>query len=265
MYLTHFGLTHYPFERALQPDELFASSTAREAQVRLTHLVELRGIGLITGEVGSGKTTVCRQLASALHPGLLRLFYVPLSTGNVMDMYKAIAWQLGLPVERNRAAAYRAIHTEVCRLAVECRIHPVLVVDEAQHLRNDVLEDLRLLTNYAMDSEPRLCLLLVGLTELRRRLSMAVHEALVQRIVVRYHLGGLARDELPQYLDHRLRLAGTSLPLFEPAAVQALYQSTHGMPRKVNRIAHYALSAAALGKARQITAEHVQSAIEEVQ
>jgi type II secretory pathway predicted ATPase ExeA len=265
MYLTHFGLIHYPFERALQPDELFASSAAREAQARLQHLVELRGIGLVTGEVGSGKTTVCRQLAAALHPGLHRLFYVPLSTGNVMDMYKAIAWQLGLPVERNRASAYRAIHSEVSRLAVECRIHPVLVVDEAQHLRNDVLEDLRLLTNYAMDSEPRLCLLLVGLTELRRRLGMAVHESLAQRIVVRYHLGGLARDELPEYLDHRLRLAGTSLPLFDPAAVQALYQATHGLPRKVNLVAHYALSAAALAKARQISAEHVQSALEEVQ
>ena len=87
MYLHHFGLTHYPFERSLQPDELFASSAAREAQARLNHLVELRGIGLITGEVGSGKTTVCRQLAAALHPGLHQLFYVPLSTGNVMDMY----------------------------------------------------------------------------------------------------------------------------------------------------------------------------------
>lgn len=265
MYLMHFGLTHYPFERVLQPDELFASSATREARVRLNHLVELRGIGLITGEVGSGKTSVCRQLASTLHPGLHRLFYVPLSTGNVLDMYKAIAWQLGLPVERNRAAAYRAIHTEVCRLAVESKIHPVLVVDEAQHLRNDVLEDLRLLTNYVMDSEPRLCLLLVGLTELRRRLTMAVHESLTQRIVVRYHLGGLTREELPAYLDHRLRLAGTSLPLFESAAVEALYQATQGLPRKVNRIAHYALSAAALAKAKQISAEHVAAALEEVQ
>ncbi len=265
MYLTHFGLTHYPFERTLQPDELFASSAAREAQARLGHLVELRGIGLVTGEVGSGKTTICRQLAATLHPGLHRLFYVPLSTGNVMDMYKAIAWQLGLPIERNRAAAYRAIHTEVCRLALECRIHPVLVVDEAQHLRNDVLEDLRLLTNYAMDSEPRLCLLLVGLTELRRRLAMAVHESLAQRIVVRYHLGGLAREELGAYLEHRLRLAGTAVALFEPGAVEALYQASHGLPRKLNRIAHYALSAAALAKARQISAEHVHSAIEEVQ
>ena len=265
MYRTHFGLTHYPFERTLQPDELFASAASREAAARLAHLVELRGIGLVTGEVGCGKTTACRQLAAGLHPGLHKLFYVTLSTGNVMDLYKSIAWQLGLPVERNRAAAYRAIHSEVCRLSGECRIHPVLVIDEAHHLRNDVLEDLRLLTNYAMDSEPRLCLLLVGLTELRRRLTMAAHESLAQRIVVRLHLGGLSRAELPEYLDHRLRLAGTASALFEPPAVEALYQASHGLPRKVNRVAHFALSAAALAKARLISVEHVQQALEEVQ
>lgn len=264
MYLAHFGLKHYPFDHAPLPDELFGSSTTREAKTRLQHLIELRGIGLITGEVGSGKTTVCRELAAQLHPGLYRLFYVTLSTGNVLDMYKAIAWQLGLPVERNRAGAYRAIHSEVSRLT-ETKIHPVLVVDEAQHLRNDVLEDLRLLTNYAMDAERRLCLILVGLPELRRRLSMAVHESLAQRIVVRYHLGGLAREELPQYLAHRLDLAGTRLPIFEPAATEALFQATHGLPRKINRIAHYALSAAALAKTQQVTIELLQRAIEEVQ
>ena len=116
-----------------------------------------------------------------------------------------------------------------------------MIVDEAHHLRNEVLEDLRLLTNYQMDSENRLCLLLVGLTELRRRLAMAVHESLAQRIVVRYHLAGLTREELPEYLTHRLRLAGCELPLFEPPAVEALFQATQGMPRKVNRLAHYAL------------------------
>jgi type II secretory pathway predicted ATPase ExeA len=265
MYRAHFGFTHYPFERALQPDELFASTAAHEAQARLQHLVELRGIGLITGEVGSGKTTVCRQLAASLHPGLYRLFYVPLSTGNVMDMYKAIAWQLGLPVERSRATAYRAIHSEICRLTLDTKILPILVVDEAQHLRNEVLEDLRLLTNFAMDAELRLCVLLVGLTELRRRLTMAVHESLTQRIVVRYHLAGLTRDELPAYLTHRLQLAGCTLPVFEPAAIEALFQATQGLPRKVNRLAHYALSAAALAKLRQVSAEHVQIALDELQ
>ncbi len=231
---------------------------------RLKHLLELRAIGLVTGEAGSGKTTVCRKVAAALHPGLYRVFYVPLSTGNVMDMYKSIGWELGLPIERNRAAAFRAIRGEISRLSLEARQRPVLIVDEAHHLRNDVLEDLRLLTNYQMDSENRLCLLLVGLTELRRRLAMAVHESLAQRIVVRYHLAGLTREELPEYLVHRLRLAGCELPLFEPPAVEALFQATQGMPRKVNRLAHYALTSAAIGQARTVTAEQVQTAREEV-
>lgn len=216
MYRKHFAFTRFPFETELDPDALFASSALSEAQARLQHLLELRGIGLITGEVGSGKTTICRKVASALHPGLYRLFYVPLSTGNVMDMYKSIAWELGLPTERNRASAYRIIRAEITRLTLEAKQRPVLIIDEAHHLRNEVLEDLRLLTNYEMDSQNRLCLLLVGLTELRRRLSMAVHESLAQRIVVRHHLSGLDREELPHYFTHRLRLAGCELPLFEP-------------------------------------------------
>ena len=143
-------------------------------------------------------------------------------------MYKSIAWELGLPTERSRATAYRAIRNEISRLVKEAKLLPVLIVDEAQHLRNDVLEDLRLLTNFNMDAERRLCLLLVGLTELRRRLAMAVHESLSQRLIVRHHIGSLSRDELDDYLTHRLRLAGCELPLFEPPAAEALFQ---GLPR----------------------------------
>jgi general secretion pathway protein A len=104
-----------------------------------------------------------------------------------------------------------------------------------------------------------------GLTELRRRLSMAVHESLAQCIVVRYHLAGFAREELPAYLTHRLRLAGCELPLFEPPAVEALFQATQGRLRKANRLAHYALTSAALNKAKSVSSEHVQSALEEIQ
>ena len=264
MYRKHFALTHFPFDLNLQPDELFASATLAEAEARLKHLLELRAIGLVTGEAGSGKTTVCRKIASNLHPGLYRVFYVPLSTGNVMDMYKSIGWELGLPTERNRASAFRIIRAEITRLTLEAKQRPILIVDEAHHLRNEVLEDLRLLTNYEMDSQNRLCLLLVGLTELRRRLSMAVHESLAQRIVVRHHLGGLTRDELPDYLTHRLSLAGCELPLFETPAVEALFQATQGMPRKVNRLAHYALTSAALQKAKSVSIDHLQAALEEV-
>ena len=264
MYRKHFALTRHPFGKDLAPDDLFVSGASKELETRLRHLLDLRGIGLVTGEPGCGKTTVCRKVAASLHSGLYKVFYVPLSTGNVMDLYKTIAWELGLPTERSRAALYRAIRGEVTRLNLEARIHPLLVVDEAQHLRSDVLEDLRLLTNYEMDSQNRLCLLLIGQAELRRRLSMSVHEALSQRIVVRHHIAGLGRDELPAYLTHLLRLAGTELPLFEAAALEALFQATSGLPRKVNLLAHHALTAAALGKSKVVAAEHVQAALPEV-
>jgi hypothetical protein len=154
MYRKHFALTAFPFDLTPEPDALFASARWR-GRGTLKHLLELRGIGLVTGEAGSGKTTVCRKVAAALHPGLYRVFYVPLSTGNVMDMYKSIGWELGLPTERNRASAFRVIRGEVTRLTLEAKQRPVLIVDEAHHLRNEVLEDLRLLTNYQMDS-PRI-------------------------------------------------------------------------------------------------------------
>ncbi len=264
MYQKHFAFTHYPFEKNLDHEALFDLAAHSEAHVRLNHLVELRAIGLLTGEAGCGKTTVCRKACAELHPGLHRVFYVSLTTGNVMDIYKSIAWELGVPTERNRAAAFHVIRAEISRLTLEGKQRPVLIVDEAHHLRNDVLEDLRLLTNYAMDSENRLCLLLVGLTELRRRLRMAVHESLAQRIVMRFHLAGLARDELPDYLQHRLRLAGCELPLFEPPAVEALFQATQGMPRTINRLAHYALTAAAVDNAKTVTDAHLQTALDEV-
>ena len=150
------------------------------------------------------------------------------------------------------------------RLALEARLRVVLVVDEAQYLRNDVLEELRLLTNYEMDSQRRLTLLLCGQAELRRRLALQAHEPLNQRILVRYHHGGLQRDDFASYLAHHLRRAGTELALFEPAAVEALFQGTQGLPRKVNLLAHHALNAAALARAKTVTAEHVTAALPEV-
>ena len=263
MYRQHFGLTRLPFEPPADSSALFLSAGARETESRLRHLLELRGIGLLTGEPGCGKTSACRRVTDTLHPSLYRIGYVALTTGTVMDVLQAIGWALGLETPRYRAPACQAIRSEILRLG-EAGQTPLLILDEAQHLRHEVLDQLRLLANFGLDSERRLCLLLVGQSELRRRLAMAHHEALAQRVVVRYHLSGLRREELEPYLRHALGQAGCELALFEPPACQALFQASHGLPRLVSSLAHYALAAAALDKARTVSAEHVQSACEEV-
>jgi type II secretory pathway predicted ATPase ExeA len=264
MYRKHFALTRHPFGKDLTPEDLFETQALTELTVRLKHLLDMRGIGLVTGESGSGKTTAARRLVADLNTGLYRVLYVSLTTGNVMDLYKTIAWELGLPTERNRAALFRRIRSEVSRLCSENRLRPVLIVDEAHHLRTEVLEDLRLLTNYAMDSDNRLCIILIGHPELRRRLTMAALEALAQRIVVRAHMRGLTRDEVDGYLTHGLTLAGLAHPLFETAAIEAIFQATGALPRRINLLAHHALIAAALDKAKTITTEHVQAALTEL-
>ena len=260
MHREHFALTRYPFECALHADELFPGTAQLEARSRLKHLLELRGIGLLTGEAGCGKTTVCRQTAESLHTGLFQVCYVSLSTGSVLDTYNLIAGEFGLPTFTARAAAYRAIRAEASRMVAESKRLPLLIIDEAHHLRNEILEELRLLTSFQMDSEPRLCLLLAGLSELRHRLAMSAHESLAQRIVVRCHLGGFNRDEVGAYIEHRLRLAGAEVPIFEPGAVEAIALASNGIPRRIDRIAHYALHAAAAAKARNVDTGHVADA-----
>lgn len=263
MYRKHYGFNRHPFSKEIAHEDLFAAAGSKELQSRLMHLIEMRGIGLVTGDSGSGKTTACRKVIAELHAASHRIIYVPNSTGNVMDLYKSVAWDLGLPCERSRAALYRQIRTEVTRLVTEARCRPILIVDEAHHLRPDVLEDLRLLTNYQMDAENRLCLLLVGQSELRRRLSMSVYEALSQRIVVRYHLPGLTRDELPKYLEHLLKLAGVELSIFDAAAIEAVYGATQGLPRKVSLLCHHALLAGAASRSKTINIDHIQAAMTE--
>ncbi len=263
MYQAHFGLKFYPFDVAPKADQLFDYAAAREVRHRLKHLLDLRGIGLLTAEAGSGKTTICRQVVSQLHPNKYRVCYVTLSTGSVLDSYNIIAHAFGLDRFTSRAAAFKAIQETVSRLAVETRQYPVLIFDEAHHLHNTILEELRLLTNYEMDSEKRLCLLLVGLSELRRRLQMAAHVSLAQRIVIRCGMGGLTTDEVGGYISHRLQLAGCESELFEPEALNALALASKGLPRVLDRLTHFALVAAAQNKSRMVTSVHVAGALDE--
>jgi len=264
MYRSFFGFARPPFERDLLPEQLFRAPSLDELHARLMYLAETRGIGLVYSEPGCGKTTALRRFKDALHPDQVRLLYLHDTSVNAGDLYRGLAAELGIEPRWGRAMTFRAIQQEIVRLATDRRLTVMLVIDEAHHLRADVLAELPLLTNFEWDSGARLALLLCGQVGLRQRLRMAALEALTQRVTVRYAMRGIDRDTTRLYLEHRLRVAGVDRPVFSEPAIEALFNASQGVFRKIDAVAHEALLAAAGARARIVDADHVVRAAEEL-
>jgi type II secretory pathway predicted ATPase ExeA len=247
-----FGFKKSPFSDNPDAKQLFPSQAWNQVKARLQFLVDHHGTGLLTGEVGSGKSTAVRTFSAALHPNLYKILYLHWTSGSVWDLLLQLARQLDLEPAHYRGDLVRQISDAIVRLNQSKKQHPILICDEAQLLRHPALEQLPLLLNFDMDSSHYLTLLLVGQPLLRRTLSLQMHEPLRQRIAVQYHLDGLSREELEAYLTHQLKAAGVSQPLFDDSARQALYQATKGMLRKVNKLALTALRLAAERKASTV-------------
>ena len=243
-----FGFKKTPFSDSPDAKQLFASQAWNQVKARLQFLVEYHGTGLLTGEVGSGKSTAARTFTAALNPNLYKILYLHWSSGSALDLLRQLALELNLSPAHYRGDLVRQISDAIVSLNQNKKQHPILICDEAQLLRHPALEQLPLLLNFDMDSSHYLTLLLVGQPLLRRTLSLQMHEPLRQRIAVQYHLEGLSREELDAYLVHQLKAAGVTQPLFDDPARQALYQATKGILRKVNKLALTALRLAASHK-----------------
>ena len=249
MWQSFFGFKKTPFGDNPDNKQLFASAAWQQVSSRLEFLAEHHGVGLITGEVGAGKSTVARAFTATLHSNLYKVLYIHYSSGTALDLLRQIALTLDLQPAHFRGDLVRQIGDAVVRLNQGKKQHPLLICDEAHLLPHTALEQLPLLMNFDMDSSRYLSLLLIGQPLLRRTLSLQMHEALRQRVATHYHLEGITREELDPYLAQQLKAAGVSQPLFDDTARQGLYQATKGIPRKVNKLALTALRLAAQRKA----------------
>src|SRR6202047_2938153 len=252
MWETFFGFKKAPFPDCPDAKQLFASQAWNQVKARLQFLVEHHATGLLTGEVGAGKSTAARTFSRSLNPSLYKILYLHWTSGSSLDLLRQLARELDLEPAGRSGDLVRQIADAVVRLNQSKKQHPILICDEAHLLPHPALEQLPLLLNFDMDSSRYLTLLLVGQPLLRRTLSLQMHEALRQRIGPQYHLEGLARDELDAYLTQQLKAAGVSRPLFDETARQGMYQATKGIPRKVNKLAMTALRLAAASKLQTV-------------
>jgi type II secretory pathway predicted ATPase ExeA len=263
MYEEFYGLREKPFNRTPDPRFLYQSPKHAEALARLQHAIEEQDIVLLTGEIGSGKTTLSRAfidgLDASFHPVLI--INPRLSPSQLL---RTIALRLGMDdVSRFRHGILEGINAKLYEL-YEAGRRPAIIIDEAQLIPGKAtFEELRLLTNFQLDDRNLLAVVLIGQTELRDRLNRKSYRALRQRIGMQYHLGPLDREETEAYVRHRLQVAGRSEPLFDDRAMSLLYEHSGGIPRRINIIAGNALIEGYGREARTIGQEIIESVVEE--
>jgi len=266
VYLEYYGLTEPPFDITPNPRFLFYSAKHREAFNHLLYGIrERKGFVQLTGEVGAGKTTLCRAMLEQLDA----TYSTALILNPVMspdELIKAIAIEFGLQViDCDRLETIAAINEFLLR-QVEYGKESVLIIDEAQDLTDELLEQVRLLSNLETDDRKLLQIVLMGQPELRDRLNNPRLRQLRQRITVRYHLAPLNRLEVSHYIQHRLQTSGANgAPYFTRPALWRVHRYSGGIPRLVNAVCDKTLLAGFVKQTNRITQGMVNLAIRELE
>ena len=259
-----FGFTRTPFGRDLAPSMLHRHAAHNEAVARITWTVTERALGVITGEVGAGKTVAVRAALASLDPVRHVVIYLPNPSVGVRGIHFAVVTALGQAPRFHTAALIPQAADALATEHAERGRTPVLVIDEAHLLAHAQLEAVRMLTNHEMDAASPLTLVLLGQPTLRRRLKLGHFAALDQRIGLRYHLPGLPLDETAGYLKHHMTIAGRSDSIFSDDAIAAIHRTSRGIPRAINNLAVQALIAAYAHGKGIIDESTAKTAIDEV-
>lgn len=244
-WVTHFGFTRTPFSKTIPAKDLFTREAHAEAVARINFCVAEAALGVLTGDVGAGKTVAVRAAAAALDPASHHLVYVPNPAFGTRGLYVTIVRGLGASPRFHKAEVMAQASELLAAEEAERHRRVVLVIDEAHLLTPEQLEELRLLTNAELDSKSPFAGLLVGQPTLARSLRMGVFAALDQRIATRYALKPMDLGESANYLRHHLTLVGRTDPLIADDAVARLHRVANGLPRALNNAAIAALMAAA--------------------
>jgi type II secretory pathway predicted ATPase ExeA len=264
-YRTFFGLSKEPFGADIATRDILKTDQLVDVKNRFDYVTRLGAVGLVTGEVGSGKSTAIRYAQGSLHPSEYRSIYITASSGSIMELYRQLLNELSIDRSSNsKTLMLRLIKKEITDLVLEKKMKVVLMVDEASLMRLEVFAELHTICQFEKDSKPYLPMILAGQNNLIDKLTYRSSQPLASRIVARSHLQATTFEEMHVYLEHHLAIAGVKHNLFDQTALTAIQQGSGGLLRKANHLARGSLIAAAAQKNDMVNAEHVRLAATEV-
>jgi general secretion pathway protein A len=263
MYKSYYSLAQTPFSKDIRPSDAFSSKDYKGALNALDYLRKSKGIGLLIGEPGAGKTFTLRSFKETLNPSLYHVIYFPLSTGGVLDFYRGLVYELGDEPKFRKVDLFRQIQQGIERMASERKITPVFILDEMHMAKDAFLQDIAILFNFQMDSMNPFILILAGLPHLKTRLSLNHHRPLSQRTIMKYEIQPLSREEVSSYINHHMNIAGAKMPIFTEEAIEAIALRSQGWPRVINTLTINSLLFGCQLKKDQIDEEIVRLAIED--
>jgi general secretion pathway protein A len=253
----YFGLKKEPFDKEIKTKDLVDTQALKECAARLDFMKQHGGVMLLTGDPGIGKTVALRRFVDGLNDNIYRPIYTHLATLNRLDILRHINHRLGLPTRAAKSAVFTQIQNEILDSREQRGRTVVLILDEAQLLQVGPLQELRLMTNFKMDSHDPFVLVLAGQSELKRIMDYAIMEPLAQRLRLRYHMPQLSPQETAAYVEQLLQRAGAREPIFAPEALSAMHELTYGIPRRIGNMASQAMLFAMFDDKRTVDADMV--------
>jgi general secretion pathway protein A len=251
------GLKKMPFDKSIKTAAALDTEPAKECAARLAFIKGRGGIMLLVGDPGVGKTIALRRFCEGLNENIFKPLYTPLSTLKGADLLRHLNDRMGLPRRASKAAVYEQLQTEILESREQRGKTVVLIIDEAHLLGTASLQELRLLTNFRMDSFDPFILILAGQIDLRKTMELGVMEAFSQRIALRHTMPPLEPDETVEYVEAHMKIAGAREPIFSPDALAAFHEVTYGIPRRIAMTAEMALTLAMLENLKSIDADLV--------
>jgi type II secretory pathway predicted ATPase ExeA len=262
-YLTFFGFAKKPFDQDLKPADVMATEQVSQWRAKCQFVASHKLVGVLTGDVGAGKSTAVRWAIESLPFPEYRVIFITAGSGSIMETYRKILLAVGITVNGNRTKMHHAVISSLKDI-ISQKVTPLLVVDEASLLSLEAFRELHTLAQIDCDAKAMLSLILVGQDDLIDKLIYPTSRPLASRVGARMHLEPGNEQETAEYIGHHLKLAGVRPTLFEEAALTATHQASGGTFRFINNISRGALITAAAQKRQVVIADDVRTAATEL-